>query len=109
MGAAGRAAHRRCRAAAGLAKPETKADRMAARCLAGSSPHAGKGRPIGRIAQMASYGISRRSVFSGLLCGAGLAALGRTPAQAQTELRLRMFWWGSKERAERTDKVNQLY
>ena len=23
--------------------------------------------------------------------------------------RLRMFWWGSKERAERTDKVNKLY
>jgi multiple sugar transport system substrate-binding protein len=24
-------------------------------------------------------------------------------------MRLRMFWWGAKERAERTDKVNQLY
>ena len=34
-------------------------------------------------------------------------ALG-APSFAQSETRLRMFWWGSRERAERTDKTNRL-
>jgi multiple sugar transport system substrate-binding protein len=59
---------------------------------------------------MSGFGISRRSVVSAALGGGVcLAALGSTRSRAQSELRLRMFWWGSKERAERTEKVNQLY
>lgn len=50
--------------------------------------------------------ISRRA----MLAGSGalmLASAGR--ASAQAEKRLRMFWWGSKERADRTFKANELY
>ncbi len=54
-------------------------------------------------------GISRRSVIGAGIGGTAFAAFGRHPALAQSDLRLRMFWWGSKERAERTNKVNQLY
>src|SRR5205807_5627407 len=39
---------------------------------------------------------------------AALAAAGIGPARAQ-EKRLRMYWWGGKERADRTFKVNELY
>jgi multiple sugar transport system substrate-binding protein len=52
---------------------------------------------------------SRRSVVGAGLGGAALGILGDLPALAQSDVRLRMFWWGSKERAERTDKVNKLY
>jgi multiple sugar transport system substrate-binding protein len=58
---------------------------------------------------MTAIRISRRSLVAAGLGGAGLAAIGHRPSSAQAELRLRMFWWGSKERSERTDKVNQLY
>jgi multiple sugar transport system substrate-binding protein len=52
---------------------------------------------------------SRRSVIGAGLGGAALGILGDCPVLAQSDVRLRMFWWGSKERAERTDKVNKLY
>ena len=52
---------------------------------------------------------SRRSVIGAGLGGATLGILGDVAAIAQSDVRLRMFWWGSKERAERTDKVNKLY
>jgi multiple sugar transport system substrate-binding protein len=58
---------------------------------------------------MTSFQVSRRSIIGAGVGGAGLAALGHWPSYAQSDLRLRMFWWGSKERAERTEKVNQLY
>ena len=57
---------------------------------------------------MSGFTLSRRSLIGAGIGGAALAGLGDLPAVAQ-ELRLRMFWWGAKERAERTDKVNQLY
>ncbi|SDR56583.1 carbohydrate ABC transporter substrate-binding protein, CUT1 family [Rhizobiales bacterium GAS191] len=53
--------------------------------------------------------LSRRSIIGAGIGGAGLASFGGLPALAQSDVRLRMFWWGSKERAERTDKANQLY
>ena len=58
---------------------------------------------------MTSFQVSRRYIIGAGVGGAGLAALGHWPSYAQSDLRLRMFWWGSKERAERTEKVNQLY
>ncbi|MCG2630977.1 ABC transporter substrate-binding protein [Bradyrhizobium sp. WYCCWR 13023] len=57
---------------------------------------------------MSGFALSRRSLIGAGIGGATLAGLGGLPAAAR-ELRLRMFWWGAKERAERTDKVNQLY
>jgi multiple sugar transport system substrate-binding protein len=57
---------------------------------------------------MGGFALSRRSLIGAGIGGATLAGLGSLPAEAAA-LRLRMFWWGAKERAERTDKVNQLY
>jgi multiple sugar transport system substrate-binding protein len=39
----------------------------------------------------------------------GTAALPAGLARAQAELRLRVYWWGSKERADRTFKATALY
>jgi multiple sugar transport system substrate-binding protein len=56
---------------------------------------------------MPDLSLTRRSI---LKAGASVAfAMGAAPGLARSDVRLRMFWWGSKERAERTDKVNQLY
>jgi multiple sugar transport system substrate-binding protein len=52
---------------------------------------------------------SRRSLIGAGLGGAALGMLDGYPGLAQSDIRLRMFWWGSRERAERTDKVNKLY
>ncbi|HUN48472.1 MAG TPA: ABC transporter substrate-binding protein [Stellaceae bacterium] len=49
---------------------------------------------------------TRRSLLTAAVAG---VVAGSTPAWAQADLRLRMYWWGSKERAERTEKANQLY
>ena len=57
---------------------------------------------------MSGFALSRRSLIGAGIGGATLAGLGGLPATA-SNLRLRMFWWGAKERAERTEKVNQLY
>jgi multiple sugar transport system substrate-binding protein len=54
-------------------------------------------------------GLSRRNL---LLAGAGLAGAVSTlspAAFAQENTRMRMFWWGSKERGERTIAANQLF
>jgi multiple sugar transport system substrate-binding protein len=58
---------------------------------------------------MSGFALSRRSMIGAGIGGAALATLRDLPALAQSDVRLRMFWWGAKERAERTDKVNQLY
>ena len=52
--------------------------------------------------------ISRRAVMASAGAVSGAAALGWAPAFAE-DIRLRMFWWGAKERAERTEKANRLY
>ena len=46
---------------------------------------------------------TRRSM---LKAGAAVAAFGAlgAPGFAQSETRLRMFWWGSQERADRTER-----
>src|SRR5205085_846879 len=57
---------------------------------------------------MTPSNFTRRSI---LRAGAGVAAAAvfARPGIAQSDVRLRMFWWGSRERAERTDKTNQLF
>ncbi|WP_298883955.1 ABC transporter substrate-binding protein [uncultured Bradyrhizobium sp.] len=57
---------------------------------------------------MSGFALSRRSLIRAGIGGATLVGLGGLPAAAGA-MRLRMFWWGAKERAERTEKVNQLY
>lgn len=57
---------------------------------------------------MAQRHLTRRSVLKAGAGAAALGSLGGLPALAQ-DTRLRMFWWGSRERAERTDKTNKLF
>src|SRR4051794_35403574 len=58
---------------------------------------------------MSGSTLSRRSMIGAGFGAATLATLGEFSASAQSEVRLRMFWWGAKDRAERTERVNQLY
>ena len=58
---------------------------------------------------MARAALTRRLLITSAAATAGTAAIRGMPALAEDAVRLRMFWWGSKERAERTDKVNRLY
>jgi multiple sugar transport system substrate-binding protein len=58
---------------------------------------------------MATLTTSRRQLLKTGAALGGLAASGLSmPALAQDK-RLRMFWWGSKERADRTSAINKLY
>jgi multiple sugar transport system substrate-binding protein len=59
---------------------------------------------------MNGWSASRRGVMLGA-AAAALAAggLGARDARAQAKLRLRMFWWGSQERTDRTLKMDALY
>jgi multiple sugar transport system substrate-binding protein len=66
-------------------------------------------RFLGGVDGMPDLDWTRRSILKTGAGIAGIAALGAIPAGARSDVRLRMFWWGSKERAERTDKANQLY
>ncbi|HKF70255.1 MAG TPA: extracellular solute-binding protein [Stellaceae bacterium] len=52
--------------------------------------------------------ISRRALMISAAAVAGTTAAGWRPAFAD-DIRLRMFWWGAKERAERTEKANRLF
>src|SRR5689334_2118603 len=52
--------------------------------------------------------MKRRALLAGAASGLALAAAGTGPARAQDK-RLRMYWWGGKDRADRTLKVNELY
>ncbi|MCA0422039.1 MAG: ABC transporter substrate-binding protein [Proteobacteria bacterium] len=54
-----------------------------------------------------THAMDRRRLMTGTAAVLGLGWLS-LPALAQ-EKRLRMFWWGSKERADRTFKGNKLY
>ena len=57
---------------------------------------------------MTQFGLNRRTILSG---SAALAAMATLPggAQAQAATRLRTYWWGAKERADRTNKVDEMY
>jgi multiple sugar transport system substrate-binding protein len=57
---------------------------------------------------MSQSKLSRRAVLK-TGAAAGLIAAMPRAVFAQSEARLRMFWWGAKERAERTEKVNALF
>ena len=52
--------------------------------------------------------LSRRALMTSAAAVTGAAALGWTPALAE-DVRLRMFWWGAKDRADRTEKANRLF
>jgi multiple sugar transport system substrate-binding protein len=56
-----------------------------------------------------SLQLHRRSFLQATAAAAGLAALGGRIAYAQDDVRLRIYWWGSKERADRTLKATALY
>jgi multiple sugar transport system substrate-binding protein len=51
----------------------------------------------------------RRTLLKAALGSAGLTAVGAVPALARSSTRVRMYWWGSKERADRTLKAAALY
>lgn len=53
--------------------------------------------------------INRRSVLRAGIGLSGLMALGIHSPLLAADRRLRMYWWGTKERAERTLQVNKLY
>ena len=53
--------------------------------------------------------LTRRSLLAAGTGAMALAAAGGVPAMAQANKRMRMYWWGSKERADRTIKANGLY
>jgi multiple sugar transport system substrate-binding protein len=55
-----------------------------------------------------SLDLSRRSVLKAT-AAMGLTSLGGRMAHAEGDLRLRVYWWGSKERADRTLKATALY
>ncbi len=59
-----------------------------------------------REEEQMTHKISRRNVLAGGAALLSMSAL--APAFAQ-EARLRVLWWGSQARADRTNKVNQLF
>lgn len=56
---------------------------------------------------MRAWKVNRRQLF-GVAAGAAVAAVG-TPGLASAEAGIRMFWWGSNDRAERTRKAIQAF
>jgi multiple sugar transport system substrate-binding protein len=61
-----------------------------------------------RPGQAKRTSFTRRTMLKAGVGAAGLIGLGPLSALGE-DLRLRMYWWGSKERADRTEKVNALY
>ena len=53
--------------------------------------------------------MTRRFTRRQALLAAGSATLALGARATAEEMRLRMFWWGGKDRADRTYKVNELY
>jgi multiple sugar transport system substrate-binding protein len=58
---------------------------------------------------MATLRMNRRQILTLGSAAAGLALAGAPRIARADDARLRMFWWGSKERADRTSQVNRLY
>ncbi len=58
---------------------------------------------------MGRNGPNRRVFLAGAAAAAGLSTWGRGQALAQAAARLRTYWWGAKDRADRTNKVDELY
>jgi multiple sugar transport system substrate-binding protein len=50
--------------------------------------------------------VTRRQALAG---GLGAASLALTRAARAEDVRLRMYWWGSQERADRSNAANKLY
>ena len=57
---------------------------------------------------MSQSGFTRRAALKLAAAAAFVAAMPRA-ILAQAGTQLRMFWWGAKDRAERTEKVNTLF
>ena len=55
-----------------------------------------------------THDFNRRTLLKAALGSAGLSAFGSLPAFAQ-DSRIRLYWWGSKERSDRTLKAVSLY
>ncbi|MHB2170163.1 ABC transporter substrate-binding protein [Alsobacter sp. R-9] len=53
--------------------------------------------------------LTRRGLLATGTGAAALALAGGRQSWAQAQKRVRMYWWGSKERADRTIKANQAY
>ena len=53
--------------------------------------------------------LTRRGLLAAGTGAMALAAAGASPVRAQATKKVRMYWWGSKERADRTLKANSLY
>jgi pectin-derived oligosaccharide transport system substrate-binding protein len=58
---------------------------------------------------MATLRMNRRQILTAGGAAAGLALAGAPRPLWAQDNRLRMFWWGSKDRADRTSTVNRLY
>ena len=55
---------------------------------------------------MGATNLERRHV---LVAAVAAALAGTSNAQAQAAVRLRLYWWGATERAERTNKASATY
>src|SRR4051812_20484367 len=53
--------------------------------------------------------LNRRTLLKGAIASVGLTAASSLPVVAQSGARVRVYWWGSKERADRTLKAVGLY
>ena len=58
---------------------------------------------------MSKLTIDRRRLLLAGAGAAGLSAIGARPSFAQQAVRMRMYWWGGKDRADRTIAANNAY
>ena len=58
---------------------------------------------------MGRIGPTRRCFVAATTASIGLAAWTGRQARGQSATRLRTYWWGAKERADRTNKVDEMY
>lgn len=56
---------------------------------------------------MNGQGFNRRRLLGGVAAACLAGATGR--ASAQTATRIRTYWWGAKDRADRTNKVSEMF
>jgi len=52
---------------------------------------------------------TRRRLLAGAAASGSVAALFPKTARAQAPIRLRSYWWGAKDRADRTNKVDEMF